>query len=305
MSTPKEKGCPSGRRPGLGRAAAFGRRLLAESLEDRLPGLAAEIAFFTVLGIFPALLLAAGLLGVLGDLLGGAIGVNAQRQLVDTLDTLLTARAAPIVASVRRLFQVNAGRLFSVAAVGGLITISGAVAVVIEALNLAYDVPEQRGWLHRRLLGLAMGTVTVIAAAVALAVLVVGPLFGRGRDLANLIDLGDEFVAAWSVLRLPALALGLVLWTATLFRLAPNQPGRWRDEVPGAVLTTVLWIAATWGLHFYVVLVARTNPVLGAFGGGLIVLLWAYLLALALLVGGEFNATRLRRGRPRQRAGRP
>ena len=282
---------------------AFGRRLLAESLEDRLPGLAAEIAFFAVLGVFPALLLAAGLLGVLGDLLGNAVGVNAQRQLVDTLDTLLTTRAAPVVASVQKLFQVNAGRLLSVAALGGLVTVSGAVAVVIEALNLAYDVPEHRGWLRRRLLGLAMGLVTVVAAAVALAVLVVGPLFGSGRDLAGLVGLGDEFTVAWSFLKQPALAVGLVLWTATLFRLAPNQPGRWRDELPGAVLTTVLWIASTWGLHFYVVLVARTNPVLGAFGGGLIVLLWAYLLALALLVGGEFNATRLRRGRPRSRPG--
>ena len=304
MSASKERGRPHGYGSGLRRAVAFGRRLLAESLDDRLPGLAAEIAFFGVLGMFPALLLAAALLGVLGDLLGGAIGVNAQRQLMDTLDTLLTDRAAPVVASVRSLFQVNAGRLLSVAAVGALVTISGAVAVAIEALNLAYDVQEQRGWLHRRLLGLAMGTITVIAAAVALAVLVVGPLFGRGRSLAGLVGLGDEFVVAWTVLRLPALALGLVLWTATLFRMAPNQPGRWRDELPGAVLTTVLWIAATLGLHFYVVLVAGTNPVLGAFGGGLIVLLWAYLLALALLVGGEFNATRLRRGHPRERPGR-
>lgn len=196
---------------------------------------------------------------------------------------------------------MDPGRLLSVAAVGGLITISGAVAVVIEALNLAYDVTEHRGWLHRRLLGLAVGAVTVVVAAMALAVLVVGPLFGGGHNLAGLVGAGDEFGAAWSVLRLPAIAVGLVLWTTTLFRLAPNQPGRWRDELPGALITTVLWMASTWGLHFYVVLVAGANPVLGAFGGGLILLIWAYLLALALLVGGEFNATRLRRGRPRRR----
>ena len=285
----------------LRRTIAFGRRLLGEIVDDRLPGLAAEIAFFGVLGLFPALLLAAGLLGVFGDLLGGWVGVDAQRQLIDTLNTLLTPEAAPVVASIKALFQVDAGRLLSVAAVGGLITISGAVAVVIEALNLAYDVTEHRGWLHRRLLGLAVGAVTVVVAAVALAVLVVGPLFGGGRNLAGLVGAGDEFGAAWSVLRLPAIAVGLVLWTTTLFRLAPNQPGRWRDELPGALVTTVLWMASTWGLHFYVVLVAGANPVLGAFGGGLILLIWAYLLALALLVGGEFNATRLRRGRPRRR----
>ena len=170
---------------------AFGRRLLGEIVDDRLPGLAAEIAFFGVLGLFPALLLAAGLLGVFGNLLGGWVGVDAQRQLIDTLNTLLTPEAAPVVASIKALFQVDPGRLLSVAAVGGLITISGAVAVVIEALNLAYDVTEHRGWLHRRLLGLAVGAVTVVVAAMALAVLVVGPLFGGGRDLAGLVGAGD------------------------------------------------------------------------------------------------------------------
>lgn len=83
---------------------AFGRRLLGEIVDDRLPGLAAEIAFFGVLGLFPALLLAAGLLGVFGNLLGGWVGVDAQRQLIDTLNTLLTPEAAPVVASIKALF---------------------------------------------------------------------------------------------------------------------------------------------------------------------------------------------------------
>lgn len=69
------------------------------------------------------------------------------------------------------------------------------------------------------------------------------------------------------------------------------------------MVTTLLWIVTSLGLHLYVVLASRTNPVLGVLGGGLIVLLWAYLLALALLLGGELNATRLRHGRRRDRAG--
>jgi membrane protein len=76
-----------------------------------------------------------------------------------------------------------------------------------------------------------------------------------------------------------------------VFHVAPNQDGRWRDALPGALLTTVLWLIVTAGFHLYLLLTADANPVLGAFGGGVIVMIWVYLLSLALLVGGELNAT--------------
>lgn len=212
---------------------AFGRRLFRESIQDRLPGLAAEIAFFAVLGVFPALLLASGLLGVLDAVLGGPVGTTSLQRLVDSLDALLTPQAAPLVESVQNLLQVNGGQLLSMATLGGLITISGAFAVVVEPLNLAYDAVERRSWLHRRLLGLAMGLGTVLAAALVLSVIVLGPGLGLGRELAELVGLGGEYGAAWTALRVPVLAVGLVVWTATLFWLAPSRPGRFRDQLPG------------------------------------------------------------------------
>lgn len=177
------------------------------------------------------------------------------------------------------------------ATVVGLVTLSGAFAVVINALNLAYDTVEQRSWLRQRLLGLLIGVATMIAVVLALAVLVVGPFLGRGADLAYLVGLGSAFSFAWDVLRLPAIFLGLVLWATALFRFAPNRHVGWRESAPGAFLTAVGWIVASLGLHAYVVLAAGANAVLGAFGGGAIVMIWVYLLSLALLLGGELNAT--------------
>jgi membrane protein len=70
-------------------------------------------------------------------------------------------------------------------------------------------------------------------------------------------------------------------------------------------MTAVLWVVASFGFHFYLVLVAGGNPVLGAFGGGVIVMTWVYLLSLALLLGGELNATLDgARGHPLEAAGR-
>lgn len=273
------------------RGRAFARTFLAEVLDDRLLGLAGETAFFVVLSIFPGLLIAASLLGLLDVFIGADLAAQAQIRLVSGIDLILTEEASGAVGSIQALFEQTRGELLTAAAVGALVTLSGAFAVVINALNIAYDTKERRSWLRRRLLGLLMGIVTTMVVALALATLVIGPLFGLGEALAELVGLGAVFTAAWDALRLPLLALGVVAWTTTLFHYAPSRRTRWRAAVPGAVVTTALWLAASAGFHVYLRIVADGNPVLGAFGGGIIVMTWVYLLSLALLLGGELNGT--------------
>jgi membrane protein len=282
------------------RAVAVVRAVAAESRDDRVLGLAGETAFFGVLGIFPGLLLGTGVFGVLDVVVGADLADAAQREVVDTIDAMVTEQASGVVASVRELFERDPGGLLTVAALGALVTLSGAFAVVVEALNLAYGVPDTRGWVRRRLLGLGLGLVTVLALVLAVSVVVVGPLLGTGRQLADLVGLGGAFATAWGALRIPLLVVGLVLWATALFHLAPNRRSPWRESVPGALLTTALWIAASAGFHLYLTLAAGANPVLGAFGGGAIVMTWSYLLSVALLLGGELNAVLHRGGRRRR-----
>lgn len=288
-------------RRGLRRAWRLARQVASDSGADRVLGLAAEMAFFAVLSVFPGLLIAIGLLGVLDLLVGPDLATEAKRQVVTSLSTVLTDRGAAAVTAVESLFERRRGELLTFATAGALVTLSGAFAVTVEALNLAYDVPEGRGWIRRRLLGLALGLATVVAVVLALAALVVGPFLGTGQQLADLVGLGPVFSAAWTVLRVPVVVTGLILWAAALYRIAPNRRSSWRGALPGAVLTTVLWIVASIGLHLYLAVAAGTNPVIGAFGGGIIVMIWAYLLCLALLLGGELNAVLERRGRRRIR----
>lgn len=178
---------------------------------DRLLGLAAETAFFVVLSIFPSLLIAAGLLGLLDSIVGADLAARAQDRVLSSVELVLADEASGAVRSIENLFEQTRGELLTVAAIGALVTLSGAFAVVIGALNVAYDTVEHRSWIRRRLLGLLMGSATVVVVALALAVLVVGPLFGRGEALADLVGLGDAFAFAWNVLRFPVLGVGAVL----------------------------------------------------------------------------------------------
>ena len=273
------------------RAQAFARTFLKEVNDDRLPGLAAETAFFVVLSIFPGLLIAATLLGLLDVIVGADLAYRAQTTIVSTIDLVLTDEASGAVHSIQSLFEQTRAELLTAAAVGALVTLSGAFAVVINALNIAYDTDERRSWVRRRLLGLLMGFITTILVALALGVLVVGPLLGQGEALADMVGLGAVFTFTWNVLRIPVLVVGVVLWTAALFHFAPSRRTRWRDALPGAVMTTTLWLGASAGFHVYLRIAAGGNPVLGAFGGGVIVMTWVYLLSLSLLLGGELNAT--------------
>lgn len=265
------------------------RKLTQEAIDDRVPGVAAEIAFFAVLSLFPGLLVTAGLLSYLDVLVGADLATEIQDRVTAWLQLILTERASPAVESVEAVFEGELGGVLTVAGLGALLTISGAWAVLINALNLAYDTEERRPWLRRRLLGLGLGIATVVVVIVTLVLVVIGPLLGRGADLADLIGLGPAFVWTWNLLRLPVVFVSITLWILVVFHVAPNRRTRWRSGIPGAVATSVMWLLATAGFHLYLRVAGDRNPVLGAFGGGVIVMTWVYLLSFALLLGGELN----------------
>jgi membrane protein len=273
----------------LARAARLTRRVAAACHQDRVDGLAAEFAFFGVLSTFPGLLVVAALLGSAERLVGHDLASRSEALVLDTLDQVLTSSAAGLRDAVSQLFARPSRGVAVVASATALVGLSRAWAVVIRALDLAYGVRERRPWLRQRLLGLGLALSSVLLAVVGLAMIVVGPLFGAGEELAERLGLGALFAAAWTWLRWPLVFAALVGWAATVYHLAPARTFRWREALPGAAAAAVLWLVASLGFSLYLRLAAGANRVLGALGGALIGVLWLYLLALILLVGGELN----------------
>lgn len=263
--------------------------------KDRVLGLAAEVAFFTVLSLFPGLLIAAGLLSYLEAVAGADVASRTQEQVVEGLGRIFDDQADAVTTAVESTLSGQYGGLLTVAVLGALVTLSGAWSVVVEALNQAYNIDEQRGFLRRRLVGLVLGVATALIVVAALAVVVVGPLLGRGEDVSDVVGLGPAFVFLWDVVRFPLLFVIVTAWLVLVFHVAPNRRTLWRSSLPGAVLTSSLWLLATAGFSLYVRIVAERSPVLGALGGGVILLTWVYLLSIALLLGGELNSILLAR----------
>ena len=256
---------------------------------DRVPDAAAGVAFYAILSLLPAFLSLAALLGVLQAVVGGDVATRAETEVLDFLGSILTSEADGTLQAARELFTEARPGLLTFSAIGALWTVSRAFAALVRALDTVYDLDEHRSWLDIRLtaLGLALGS--TVAAAVMLAVVIVGPLFGTGEDIAAEVGLGDQFVFVWDVLRLPVAFVVLVAWAATIFHVAPDHRTPWRRDLPGALLTGLLWVLFSAGLRLYLQYGGGTNAVFGALGGALIVLLWFWTLSLAVLIGGELN----------------
>ncbi len=258
--------------------------------DDLVTGLAAEVAFFGLLSLFPTLIATAAALGSLQSVVGQAVAERAESAVVDFLSGALTSEAQGTVDAVRQLFTTDNAGLFTFGLLAALWTTSRGFAAVVNALDAAYDVNEVRSLVALRLRGLGLALGSIAVGALVLAMIVLGPLLGGGRDVAEALGLGRAFATTWDWVRLPLAGAIMVSWAATLFHLAPNHRTPWRWDVPGALLSAGLWATFSVGLRLYLVVAAGSNQVFGVVGGILIVVLWLYLMALALILGAELNA---------------
>ncbi|MGY6500591.1 MAG: YihY/virulence factor BrkB family protein [Acidimicrobiales bacterium] len=290
--------------PRIRRAWRWGVDYVGAVQRNRVTGLAAEVAFYAVLSIFPSILALASTLGMIDSLIGEDAAQSVQNGLVSALDSALGADAGSITAAVEALFDEPSPGLLGLGLVLVVFTASRGFNAVIKALDVVYEVGETRGLVKTRALALALAGGSFVVGAVVLAMLVLGPLFGQGVELAEQIGLGQVFVTLWTWVRPPLLVVFLTVWAATLFHLAPNHRSRWVADLPGAVVTMALWMAGAVGFRIYLAVASNdANAVLGALGGGLTLLLWLYVMGLALLLGAEVNALNARRRRARMDEG--
>lgn len=264
--------------------------LIHELRVHRVAGLASEVAFWAVFSMFPALLIAAGLLSTLDTLIGTRLAVQVEAEVLGALHDVLTSNARPLLDSVRALFHDESNGLLTVGALVAVWSVSSSVSSMIQALDIVYSVRNTRSWLRERAVALALGLGTVIIFSVVMVLLVAMPVFGAGDSLAAKLGLDTVFATAWNWARGPLAVVALTLWVATVFHLGPSTRERWRSELPGAFVSALSTVLTSLGLRLYLDFSAARDPVVGVLGGGLFLMLWFYLLAFVLLLGAQVNA---------------
>lgn len=267
-----------------------------EFLADDCLGLAQGIAFSSLLAFFPSLVLVIGLLGLLGsgayDSLLHLLGPVSPKAVVDAINLAKQSSADNHAGSAIAL---------TIGVIGALWAASGATSSVIKAVNRAFDLEETRPFWKVRLLALALVVLAgLVTASVFVMIVFGGPL---GDAIAKRADLGSEFTVVWNIVRWPIAFLGILLFFALVYWLGPNRtPRNWKWLTPGSVLGAVLWLALSGLFALYTSFSHSYDRTYGSLAGAVILLLWLYYSAVALLLGAELNSELERRGSGRARS---
>jgi len=257
-------------------------RAWKESKADNVPMLAAGVAFFGFLALFPALIATITIYGLL-------VSPSKARQQVSDYAKALPAESRKVLSDqVAAVAQGNGKALgfgLVISILLALWSASGGMANLIKAVNIAYDEEETRGFVKLRATALALTIGAVVFVLVALALVAVVPAVLNGFN----VGLIGKVVA--NLARFIVLALVVALALAVIYRVAPDRDSPKLSWVSlGAIVSTVLWIVGSVAFSLYVSNFGKYNKTYGAVAGVAILMLWLYLTSYIVLFGAEVNA---------------
>jgi membrane protein len=247
---------------------------------------AAALTYYSLMSLFPALLVAFAVLGVFGQqsLIGETANylkdAGAPRTTVDAVTSALSSAQEQRGTAATALVLGLGLSLFSA---------SGAFGAVGRALNRVWRVEEGRGLVRRKAEAL-MWTLVVLALILITFVLI---FLGGGlaSDVLGLIGLGERVADVWRIVRWPAALVSAMLVYAVVYYAAPNvEVRRFQWITPGAAMGVVVWIVASALFFLYVSNFSSYSATYGAFAAAVILLVWLWLTNVALLFGAELNA---------------
>ena len=243
---------------------------------------AAALSYYFVMAFFPALIALAAFVAYLPvpDLFN---------TIVSTLARVVPPESMGLIRRiVADVITPSRGALLSFGLVGTIWTCSSGFAAMIEALNVAYDVPETRPWWKTRLLAIELIFIIGTLVTLAFTFMILGPRFGE--FLANQLGVAPVFAMLWPVLRYVLAITFIVIAVDALYFLAPNLKQRFFQILPGAILAVVGWILLSDGLSIYLHKFAHLNKTYGVLGGGIAFLIWLYWSGFLILLGAELNS---------------
>lgn len=265
-------------------------RTIKDADRDRVLGLSAEVAFFALFSLPPTLLALFGAAGYIGDSLGPGVTDHMVQRVVMAAGTVLTERTVYRIVEPTMRSLVSEGRadVISIGAVFALWSASRSAHVLLDALSIAYDLKKRRPLWKRRLIAILFTVVGIVTAGVVLPLLVAGPRLGA--TLATPLGLADTFALAWHIAYWPMMALICVFVLTVIYHFAIPYKTPFRRDVPGAVLALVMWLFTAVGLRAYASWAIETSPLYGSLAAPMVLLLWLYFIALAVLMGAELNS---------------
>jgi membrane protein len=261
------------------------RKTFAEAVEDRITTGAASLAFHLFLAIFPAIVAAVAVVGLVG------LSASQLRSLVHGLDVLLPVQMSQTIDQALRNPLKGAGGGVEVA-VGLAVALWSAVEAMASlqvGLDVAFEVSSDRGFVRRRLMAVPLLLLTVVLGGAASGLLVLGDPI-RSLLPSSVALARSTFDAAWVAIRWAGALALVVLLLSAYYSFGPNRErSRMRWVSTGAVVAAVGWLASSAAFSYYLDNFGHESRSYGAVAGVAALLLWLYLAAVAVLLGAELD----------------
>ncbi len=253
--------------------------------EDDIWGRSAQLSYYFLLAVFPALLCVVSVLGMMAG-----PGSALRESLMQYLGHALPGDAASLVSRTldEAIKNSGAGKL-SFGVLAALWAASNGMSAISDTLNIAYHVREKRSWLKRHLVDVGLTIALSVLIVAALAVMLFGAKIAG--LLAAHIGMGKVFTWVWAVGQWVIILVCLLGAFALTYYLAPDlENTEWHWITPGAVVGFTVWILSTAALRFYLSFFNNYSKTYGSLGAVIILMLWFYLTGASILIGGEFNS---------------
>jgi membrane protein len=250
--------------------------------EDRLLAVAAGVVFYGLLALFPAITALVSSYALFAK----ASTINDHLSLISGV---LPAGAFDIVkdqvARVLAKGDVKLGMAFVTSFLLAVWSANGGMKAILDALNVAYEEKEKRGFLKLNAISLTFTFAGLVGVLIAIGCVVALPI------VLSMIGLGSISDALLRIGRWPALVLMLLLGLAVLYRYGPSRRSpQWRWLSVGSVFASVMWLAGSALLSFYLANYANYDATYGSLGAAIGLMMWMWMSTIVVLFGAELNA---------------
>jgi membrane protein len=255
-------------------------------LKHRVTGLAAEGAFFAVLSVPPLIFALSGAVGYVSEYFTAAQIEDIREAVLDLFSTFLTDRAVNQVIE-KTLNDVLRGGRFDVISLGFVLSLwsgSRALNVFVDTITIMHGLGGHRGIVKTRALSFVLYILAMITGGISIPLVVAGPTLVRNW-LPERVDFLMGFY--W-----PVVIVICICFLATLYHVSVPVRTNWSFNLPGAVFSLVAWILGSYILRWVLtVTAADSRSIYGPLAAPIAILLWLYIVALAVLIGAAVNAS--------------
>jgi membrane protein len=259
------------------------KRTVKEFKNDNLSDLAAALTYYSVLSIFPGLLVLFSVFGLLPPKTADSVTQNllaiVPHDVLEPLDSVLK--------------QLQESKAAGILAIVGVLTAlwsaSGYVSAFMRAANTIYDVPEGRP--IRKTLPTRLGVTIVVGVLIGLAGLSIVFTGRFAEQLGKPFGIGKQAVQVWDWVKWPVLLIVLMIVLAVLYWASPNaRQAGFRWVTPGGIIAVLGWVAVSTLFALYLATFASYSKTYGSLGGVIAFLVWLWISNLVILFGAEFDA---------------